>query len=187
MITALVEGPGDKRALPVLVQRERGRITVRSINMKGKSNIVRRDHGFEDTVRRQHALGVRSFIILVDGDVTYEPYHSLQEERNDMPQRAQALEQELSVPVRVCWAVLEMESWLIGGLRPKSTYCGLKGIGQVPANTETAPPDAKRWLEDHLRDSDYSPETQECLARRIDLPKAKQRNESMRVFFGHIP
>ena len=80
MITAIVEGPGDKRALPILIRRERSKTSVRCVNMRGKSNIVRRDRGFEDTVRRQHALEGESFIVLMDGDVTCAPYHSLQEE-----------------------------------------------------------------------------------------------------------
>jgi hypothetical protein len=70
MIVVLVEGPGDKQALPILVQRELGKAPIRPINMKGKSNIVRRERGFEDTVRRQYVLGGRSFVVLVDGDVT---------------------------------------------------------------------------------------------------------------------
>jgi hypothetical protein len=186
MITAIVEGPGDKRALPVLVQRDRGRRSVHCINMRGKSNIVRRNRGFEDTIRRQYALGDRSFVLLMDGDVTFAPYRSVQEEQDDMPHRAEALEQELGAPVRVCWSVLEMESWLIGGIQPGSTYCGLERVGRIPANTETEPQNPKAWLESRLQDS-YSPRVQECLARHIDLLEARQRNHSMRVFLDSIP
>jgi len=32
MITVLVEGPGDKRAVPVIVQRERGRVSVQCVS-----------------------------------------------------------------------------------------------------------------------------------------------------------
>jgi hypothetical protein len=103
-----------------------------------------------------------------------------------MPRRAESLAQELGVPVQVCWAVLEVESWLIGGIRPRADYCGLKRVGSIPANTETEPQDPKRWLEDHLR-SDYAPATQECLARRVDLREAKERNQSMRTFLDSIP
>ena len=186
MIVVLVEGPGDQRAVPVLVQRERGMAVVRCINMNGKSNIVRNRRGFEDTVRRQYALGGRSFIVLVDGDVTSAPYQSLEEERRDMQRRVESLAQELQVRIRVCWAVLEMESWLIGGIRPRSTYCGLLRVGQVPPNTETAPQDPKKWLEDHLMTREYKPKTQECLARRIDLQEAKTCNRSMCIFFDNV-
>jgi len=72
MTVVLVEGIGEKRALPVLSQRTQGK-PAQCIDMKGKSNIIRRHRGFEDTVRRQYALGARSFIVvLMDGDVTYE-------------------------------------------------------------------------------------------------------------------
>jgi len=186
MIVVLVEGPGDKRALPILVQRDGKDAPIRPIDMKGKSNMIRRSRGFEDTVRRQHALGGRSFIVLMDGDVTSAPYQSLEEERRDMQRRAQSLAQELAVPVRVHWAILEMESWLIGGIQPGSTYCDLRQVGQVPANTEAAPPDPKQWLKDHLASREYNPGTQACLAGRIDLTEAKERNHSMRTFLGTL-
>jgi hypothetical protein len=187
---ALLAGIGEKRALPVLTQRAQEK-SVRCIDMKGKSNIIRRHRGFEDTVRRQHALGAHSFVVLIDGDVTSAPYQSLEEERLDMPRRAQSLAQELQSSIQVCWAVLEMESWLIGGIAPKATYCRLKGVGQVPVNTETAPADPKAWLEQHLG-TDYEPRIQECLARNIDLQTAQTHNHSMRIFLdcigqdGHI-
>jgi len=186
MILVLVEGPGDRLALPDLVQRKREETSVRCINMKGKSNIVRKHRGFEDTVRRQYALGGRSFLVLMDGDVTSAPYRSLDEERLDMQRRAESLTQELQTSVQVCWAVLAMESWLIGGIKPKATYCGLRGVGQVPVNTETAPRNPKKWLENHLEGGEYRPRTQACLARRIDLQEAQARNHSMRTFFDTI-
>ena len=138
MIVVLVEGAGDKRALPILDERAHGKARLRCVDMKGKSNIVRRQHGFEDTIRRQHALGERSFLVLVDGDVTAAPYRSLPEERRDLPRRAQAIAGELGISVHVCWAVRELESWLIGGIEQRSTYCRLRNVGQVPNNTETS-------------------------------------------------
>ncbi len=186
MIVVLVEGTGDKRALPIMVRRDGKDTRVRPIDMKGKSNIVRKARGFEDTVRRQYALGGQSFIVLADGDVTSAPYQSLEEERRDMQQRAQSLAQELQVPVQVRWAILEMESWLIGGIQSGSTYCGLRRVGKAPANTETAPPDPKKWLEDHLVSREYKPRTQECLAGKIDVQEAKRRNHSMQIFLKNI-
>ena len=57
MIIILVEGSGDRRSIPSLLQRGQLTFPIRCIDMKGKSNILREHHGFEDTVRRQHALG----------------------------------------------------------------------------------------------------------------------------------
>lgn len=185
MIVALVEGDGDKRSLPVLVTRESQQAALRCIDMKGKPNIVRQDGGFEDTIRRQHALGGRSFMVAVDSDVFYPPYQSLEQEREQLLLRAQALAEELAITIQVRWAVLALESWLIGGLQTKASYCGLQRIGQIPANTETAPADPKQWLKDHLR-VDYEPRTQECLAKNIDLPTAKKRNQSLRDFLAAV-
>jgi len=186
MIVVLVEGAGDKWALPILLRRAGKNVSVRPIDMKGKSNIVRKERGFEDTVRRQYALGGRSFIILVDGDVTFPPYNSLEEEQDDMPRRAARLAQELGISVRVFWAIREMESWLIGGIRPGDRYCGLKRVSRVPTNTEQSPSDPKRWLERHLRTGEYTPRTQRCLAERVDIGQAQARNPSMRTFLEAV-
>ncbi len=50
------------------------------IDMEGKSNIVRTPRGFEDTVRRQAALGNHIFAIRLDGDITCAPYASVDDE-----------------------------------------------------------------------------------------------------------
>jgi hypothetical protein len=186
MIIILVEGPGDKRSVPFLLKRRQLALPVRCVEMKGKSNIVREHHGFEDTVRRQQALGEKAFVVLVDGDVTFAPYRSLDEERAGLAQRAQALQNELGVSVEVCWAVLTAESWLVGGITPKAVYCGLQDISRVPANTETEPQDPKGWLENHLSDQEYAPAVQECLAQHVDVQEAQKRNHSMQTFFGTI-
>lgn len=179
MICVLVEGPDDQLAVPALTAREQ--TLVRCIPMGGKSNIVRQNRGFEDTVRRQHSVGGRAFIVLMDGDVTYPPYASLEQERDDMTRRAEALAGELKIPVRVCWAVLELESWLIAGLPSRATYCGLRNVGRVPANTESTPQDPKRWLKEHLY-GDYQPRTAECIARQITLEQARIHNQSLQLF-----
>lgn len=186
MIVILVEGDGDKRAVPILVSRDGSDLKLRAVDMRGKSNMVRAHHGFEDTVRRQYALGGCAFLVLMDADVTFAPYHSIEEERVGMQARAEALARELAAQVEVCWSVLTAESWLIGGLRPQATYCGLNGVQRVPANTEVAPENPKSWLERHLEDHDYRPKTQECLARNVDLGQAKGRNQSLRTFLEKI-
>jgi hypothetical protein len=183
MICVLVEGADDQLAVPKLTGREQ--IQVRCIPMNGKSNMVRQNRGFEDTVRRQHCVGGHAFIILMDGDVTYPPYASLGQERADMVRRAEALAAELEAFVQICWSVLELESWLIAGLQVSASYCGLSNVGRVPANTESTPKDPKRWLADHLQ-GDYQPRTAECLARSIELEQAKLRNQSLQVFLAAV-
>lgn len=102
-----------------------------------------------------------------------------------MPRRAETLAGELKTPVHVCWAVLELESWLIGGLAPRSSSCGLRNVGRAPANTESTPQDPKKWLRDHLQ-GDYQPRTAECLARSITLEQARIRNQSLQLFLSAI-
>lgn len=74
MIVALVEGDCEMNVLRTLVQRDLGKL-VKCIDMKGKSNIVRISDGFEETVRRQvFSFGERTFVVLMDADVTSAPY-----------------------------------------------------------------------------------------------------------------
>ncbi len=183
MIYVLVEGLDDQMAVPRLAERES--LQVRCISMNGKSNIVRRKQGFEDTVRRQHAIGGRAFVVLMDGDVTYPPYQTLAEERQDMALRVESLAAELGIPIQVCWSVLELESWLIAGLERRATYCGLRNVGRVPTNTESTPQDPKRWLADHLH-GDYRPRIAECLAGSIEMQQAKRRNQSLQLFLAAL-
>jgi hypothetical protein len=102
-----------------------------------------------------------------------------------MARRAGALAGELKVSVEACWSVLELESWLIAGLPARASYCGLRNVGRVPVNTESAPQDPKRWLADHLQ-GDYQPRTVECLARSITLEQAKVRNQSLQLFLTAV-
>jgi hypothetical protein len=182
MSVVLAEGDTEKNVLPILGRRVRGDLLIKCIDMKGKSNIVRIRDGFEDTVRRQVALGEHSFVVLLDGDVTSAPYTTIEEEQREMARRAEVLAQELRIALQVCWAVIETESWLIGGIRPGASYCGLREVGQAPANTETNPPEPKRWLKEQLRGG-YDPQAQRCIATQINLAEAQARNRSMRTFF----
>ena len=183
MSVVLAEGDTEKNILPILGRRAHGELFIKCIDLKGKSNIVRLRDGFEDTVRRQVALGERSFVVLLDGDVTSAPYTTIEEEQREMARRAVVLAQELHIALQVCWAVIETESWLIGGIRPGASYCGLRGVGQTPANTETIPQDPKRWLKEHLKGG-YDPQAQRCIANHINLAEAQAHNRSMQTFFG---
>jgi hypothetical protein len=82
--------------------------------------------------------------------------------------------------------VLELESWLIGGIHQRATYCRLRNVGGTPNNTEASPTDPKQWLEEHLANHEYSTRIEECLARHVDLQTARDRNRSMRTFFDLV-
>jgi hypothetical protein len=183
-VILLVEGDGDRRALPLLLQRA-GIGPVRAIDMKGKSNIVRLQRGFEDTVRRQASTGERLFVLLVDDDTTYAPYSSLADEHRGLAVRAADLAAQLGVIVKVYWATVELESWLIGGMARGVTYCALTRVPAIPANTETQPADPKQWLKGCLRGG-YEPRVTECLAGAVDLGAAQGRNRSLREFLHEV-
>jgi hypothetical protein len=177
----LVEGPGDVRAVPILLQRALGSTSVRCVDMGGKSNIVRKKGGFEDTVNRS-VWEEPFFLILLDGDRTFPPYRTLDEEQEGMTERSDSLAARLGVTVRVCWAVRELESWLGGGIHRHAAYCGLNKANPDFSDTEVEPPDPKQWIESKLKDAEYGPSTAECLARNVELAHARARNGSLRTF-----
>ena len=181
----LVEGDGDKRALPHLLRRHGLAASTPVIDMKGKSNIVRTPRGFEDTVRRQAALGNHIFAILVDGDITCAPYASVDDEREGLHARARALAADLGIVLEVYWAHIEFESWLIGGIERSATYCSLQRVRAIPSDTENQPADPKAWLSTCLRDS-YEPRIAECLAQRIDIDAARRHNRSLASFLDAV-
>ncbi|MBI1806313.1 MAG: hypothetical protein HYR76_04585 [Ignavibacteria bacterium] len=187
MIIVLVEGNGDARSLPVLFSKSKGtNFEIECVDMKGKSNIIRKDDGFEKTILRKNDLGNSEFALLLDGDVM-EPYKSLVEEKDDMTARAANLSQEKNISVRVFWAIREYESWLVGGLRSGDRFCGLtKAIKGPPGDTEAAPIDPKEWIKSHRTDNRYDPDIQVCLTQRIDIGLAKQRNSSLRKIIDEL-
>ena len=189
MIAAIVEGRGDQLALPRLISQAFPKVPAfRCVSLNGKSNIVRLKNGFEETVLRQRKLGSRSFLVLMDADRFFPPYSSLEEERSGMEARARRLEEEKRLKVRVCWAVLAFESWLIGGLTEGRGICGLRQrFGRVPADTQAEPQDPKLWIDRKLKRGEYSPGVQECLAANIDVDQAKQRNRSLDTFLAEFP
>jgi hypothetical protein len=184
MIIILVEGDCEKNVLPIIAKRE-AKPPIKCIDMKGKSNIIRVKDGFEETVRRQNALGASQFVVLVDGDVTFAPYRSLEEEREDMKRRSRTLSKDLKVKISICWAVLQTESWIVGGMVDGSTYCGLKSPIKAPSNTENSPPNPKQWIRSRLS-VDYGPQSQRCLAQKIDIKQGIARNSSLKLFLDLI-
>ncbi len=186
MITVIVEGPGEQAVIPILARRSLAEpVRIKCVSASGKANIIRRVRGFEDTIRRLHALGEQRFIVLMDGDTTFEPYQSLAQEYLDMPRRAAIIASELGVRVVACWARIETESWLIAGLTPGSTHCTLRRLPSIPANTEHTPPDPKKWLKIQLS-GDYTARIQQCLAESVDVELARQRNASFTTFCTHL-
>src|SRR5258708_32883233 len=107
MIIVLVEGEGDARSLPVLLSKSKGKkCEVECVDMKGKSNIIRKHDGFERTILRKNELGYSEFVLLLDAD-TMKPYMSLREEMTDVIDRAAKLSREEDISVSPLWAISE--------------------------------------------------------------------------------
>lgn len=181
MIVILVEGDGDKKALPIILNRARGILSdsVLCIDMKGRSNMIREADGFEKTILRQSVPKDTAFFILLDQEGPRSPYVGFADEVAGMNNRASNMMATHGLPVRVLWAIREFESWLIGGLRKGSKYCNLSGIRSIPGDTQGAPLDPKAWLKAHRTPRHYDSNAQACLAKHIDVKLARQRNHSL--------
>ncbi len=210
MITLIVEGAGDLRALPILLEKARQRSLLHSVpevkyvDAHGKPYILDesvdsrgRPRGLEGFVRRHEAIGSRQFIVLLDSDKTFPPYlcnqdeNNLELERQQMPLRAQKIGSSLGVDIVVCWAKWELESWLIGGLEKGEIVCdGLERFSirfAIPEDTSVRPRDPKKWLiqqSRRRRPEDYTPGSVECLALHVNVQEAYQRNPTFQEFLG---
>ncbi len=154
--------------------------------MGGKSNIVRENDGFEKTIIRQVDLGVKNFFVLMDADVFFYPYETFGQEELGMKARIDALKIKFpTINIGLFWASKSFESWLIGGLKRRDDYCGLRKINRaVPGDTQAFPESPKVWVQEHMIDGRYNSEIQECLTRHIDIGEARKRNNSLRFFLS---
>jgi len=184
-----VEGGGDELAVPILVSKQRGQdFQISCVDMGGKSNIVRLTNGFEQTVLRQKALGLLDFALLLDRDVIFPPYSSLQQEQDDMRQRCDILGRTENIRIRIFWAIRMFESWVIGGLAKGDRFCGLspKLNKPIPGDTQSFPEEPKIWLTERLEDGRYNSRVLVCLTRQIRLDDARRRNKSLRDFLDGL-
>ncbi|MBI3586811.1 MAG: hypothetical protein HY088_06745 [Ignavibacteriales bacterium] len=188
MIRIIVEGDGDSRSIPILLQKSLGRQQdVKCIDLGGKSNIVRLKDGFEQTILRQKEFGFTQFRVLLDADVFFAPYGTIDQEISGMRLRAKNLIDNFNIDVRVLWAIKNYESWLIGGLGKGDEFCNLIKITKtVSGDTQSAPSDPKDWLQEHLKDERYNPEMQECFSENVNWTLARKRNKSLRDFLKNF-
>jgi hypothetical protein len=188
MIVVLVEGDGDKKAVPILLERAKGidRNEVHCVDMKGKSNIIRENDGFEKVLLRQIVSRGTTCYVLLDKDGPHAPYSSLTDEIQRMKERAEAFQNKYGVSVTMLWAIREFESWLVGGFRKGNTFCGLVNIKAVSNDTQSAPEDPKIWIIEHREKRRYDSNIQACLTKYFDIRLAKKRNQSLRIFLSEV-
>ena len=191
MLCILVEGPGDVKGIPNLINRYLGipLDQIHCLSMNGKANIVRnkRNDGFEATIIRRKR-DCQKFIVLMDDDVTFGPYHhrGIAYEHEDMPVRAERVSSAYSLMVEVCWAKIEGESWLIGGLNPGVCNTTDFDDTEIPLDTTSQPPDPKLWIKERLRDHSYHEAVYECLSKNVEIGESINRNKTLETFFDTV-
>lgn len=180
----LVEGLGDAKSIPHLLAKAGKQVHVECIDMGGKSNIVRQNQGFEDTIKRQVSLGKTKFFILLDADTYFNPYTTFADESAGMQARVQSMQQDIKgMTIDLFWAKRNYESWIIGGLQPGDQFCGIsRRIRAVPGDTQAAPADPKTWLMNFLHKNRYGSTMQACLTKSMSIQLGRQRNHSLRQF-----
>lgn len=188
-IISIVEGPGERQAVPLLLRRllqevfERYDVTVTNpIVTHGKGNMDRRLERYLEYARIQEAGGV---IVVRDAD--RDCPHAI---ARGMAARAGRM--NLGVPVVVVCPKPEFEAWIIGSL---AGSCGESIRGLLGIRPATAVPndveilgDAKGWLSGCMpADKIYKPTTHQAkLAARISIGQASTTCRSFRRFLHAV-
>ncbi|MXZ23971.1 MAG: hypothetical protein F4Y80_03720 [Caldilineaceae bacterium SB0665_bin_21] len=113
-IVAIVEGPGDRKAVPDLVRNilwacNHFEIPVsRAIQTGGKPSLLRK---FEQYLRYAVVEGCKAILVLLDADEECP-----REKAADLARKA--MELNLNVPVAIVYAKQEYETWFICSLAP---------------------------------------------------------------------
>ena len=182
-IIAIVEGPGDKKAVPALLRRilwerfDRYDIDVSKTKVaNGKPNLVKR---LEDFLGYALIDGCTAILILLDADTDCPAQLA-----RELAQRAAAL--NLQVPMAVACPKHEYEAWFISSLSDsdEDNIRRHLGMGESVITPEIAEDvrDAKAWITNRMpRDRAYKETTdQVALTHHIDLELVHNRSRSFR-------
>lgn len=181
-IVAIVEGPGDKKAVPGLVRKilwecHCFEIPVsQAIPTGGKPFLLKR---FERFLRYAVDNGGTAVLVLLDADKECP-------RANAVGLARRATEMNLNVPVAIVYAKQEYETWFICSLAPDRGD-RIREWLELPADV-TAPEcpetirDAKGWLRARMRRHRSYRETvdQEPLTHRLELDLVQTRSRSFR-------
>ena len=182
-IVAIVEGPGDERALPSLIRRilhERlfryGIGTGKSKVANGKENLVGK---FEKFVEYAMDDNPSAILVLVDADEDCPV-----ELASSLARRAAAL--NAPVPIAVVCAKSEYETWFICSLSDSEGHGIRRRLemqsGAVCPEDPESIRDAKGWLTNHIpRNLGYNPPTdQDDLTHHIAIELVREKSRSFR-------
>ena len=182
-IIAIVEGPGDKNAVPSLVRKILGERlcrydigTGKSQVAKGKDNLVGKFENFVEYAMDENPAAI---LVLVDADEDC-PF----ELASGLARRAAAM--NAHVPIAIVCAKSEYETWFICSLSDSDgdgirRNLGLQSSVVCPENAESIR-DAKGWLTDRMpRNRRYSPRTdQDDLTHHIAIDLVREKSRSFR-------
>lgn len=179
-IVAIVEGPGDEKAVPGLVRNILWACNCydlpvsRAITTRGKPSLLKK---FEHHLRYAVVEGCKAILVLLDADEECP-----REKAADLARKATEL--NLNVPVAIVYAKREYETWFICSLAPDRGN-RIREWLELPADV-TAPEcpetirDAKKWLKVHMHRHRSYRETvdQEPLTHRLELDLVQARSRS---------
>lgn len=182
-IVAIVEGVGDKNAVPSLVRKilqeqlDRYDIgTGKSKVANGRENLVGK---FEKFVEYAMGENPSAILVLVDADEDCPV-----ELARDFVRRAAAMNAQ--VPIAIVCAKSEYEAWFICSLSDSAgdgirRNLGLPSSVVCPENAESIR-DAKGWLTNRMpRNRRYSPRTdQDDLTHHIAIKLVREKSRSFR-------
>ena len=188
-IIAIVEGPGDKNAVPSLVRKILGERlcrydigTGKSQVAKGKDNLVGKFENFVEYAMDENPAAI---LVLVDADADCPV-----ELASSLARRAAAM--NAPVPIAVVCAKSEYETWFICSLSDSEgdgirRNLGLRPSVVCPENAEFIR-DAKGWLTDRMpRNRRYSPRIdQDDLTHHIAIELVHEKSRSFRRLCGAV-
>ena len=190
-IIAIVEGAGDKNAVPSLVRRilwERfGRYDIqvpraRAKSANGKPNLIR---NFEDFIKNAMKERCAAILVMLDADADCPV-----ELARNFTRRAEAL--NAPVPIAIVCAKSEYETWFI---------CSLSGSygdgirrrlnmqsGAICPNDPESIRDAKGWLEERMpSDRAYKPILdQDDLTHHIAIDLVHEKSRTFRRLYHAV-
>lgn len=181
-IIAIVEGPGEERAVPSLIRRilwerlrrydiEIPRAKVKVAN--GKENLIGKFEGFIEYAMED---GCAAILVLLDADEDCPI-----ELAADLAARASALNAQ--VPIAIVCAKSEYETWFICSLSDSEgdgirQRLGLQASIICPENVESIR-NAKDWLSDRMGERNYKPTyDQDDLTYHIAIDLAHEKSRS---------
>jgi len=187
-IYPIVEGYGEKDAVPVLLRRLRDVAEAFAIEIGKPIRRKRTEFAQEALLRKAVRLALyqpdcAGVLVLFDAD-------------DDCPKdlgprvRVWASHESGDVPSRVVMANREYEAWFLGAIESLRGYRGIELDATSPMDPE-APRNAKREVELRMRSGNYYSETvdQAPLSAAFDLAEAYRRSRSFRKLvkdFGEL-